>query len=115
VPINCDDYLRSFAVAPALTTSSSLVTYAISNATTVQLTFNSSVAPEDVPSGFLERFIHSQIYAAFPDVQSVLHAHTLEVLPFANTALGLRAQMGTAGSVGALGNGVQLFKWRFWN
>jgi len=103
--LTLNHFSRSFAIAPALTTSQSLVTYEIDNATSVQLTFNSSVTGDNVPSGFVERFIHSQIYAAFPNVTSVIHAHTLEVLPFAAAGVGLKAQMGTAGSLGALQNG----------
>lgn len=35
--------------------------YEIDNATAVQLTFNTSVTGDAVPSGFLERYIHSQV------------------------------------------------------
>ncbi|THU81598.1 arad-like aldolase/epimerase [Dendrothele bispora CBS 962.96] len=108
-PDNESQFIMSFAIAPALTTSQSLVTYEINNATAIQLTFNSSITGASVPSGFVERFIHSQIYAAFPNVTSVIHAHTLEVIPFAAAGVGLKAQMGTAGSVGALVNGTPIF------
>jgi len=97
----------SFSLAPALTTSQSLVTYEVDNATSVQLTFNSSVTGNAVPQGFLERFIHSEIYKAFPDVQGVVHSHTNEVLPFAGARVPLTAQMHTGGSVGT--NGTPIF------
>ncbi|KAI3612952.1 class ii aldolase adducin-like protein [Moniliophthora roreri] len=42
------------------------------------------------------------IYTAFPNVTSVIHAHTLEVLPFGAIGMGPRAQMGTAASLGTL-------------
>ncbi|KAF9049089.1 arad-like aldolase/epimerase [Panaeolus papilionaceus] len=108
-PDNSSQFIMSFAIAPALTTSDSLVTYDINNATALHLTFNPSVTGSSIPSSFLERFIHSQIYAAFPNVTSVVHAHTTEVLPFGAAGVGLKAQMGTAGSVGALQNGSPIF------
>ncbi|KAJ3966728.1 arad-like aldolase/epimerase [Lentinula raphanica] len=108
-PDNSIQFIMSFAVAPALTTSQSLVTYEIDNATAVQLTFNTSVTGDAVPSGFLERFIHSQIYQAFPNITGVVHAHTLNVIAFAAAEIGLRAQMGSAGSVGTLVNGTPIF------
>jgi len=36
----------------------------------------------DVRTPWLERFIHSAIYAARPDVMPVVHAHAEDVLPF---------------------------------
>ncbi|EEB88923.1 hypothetical protein MPER_13046, partial [Moniliophthora perniciosa FA553] len=72
-PDNSSQFIMSFAVAPALATSQSLVTYDISNATALHLTFN-----------------------------DVLHAHTLEVLPFGAIGMGMKAQMGTAASLGTL-------------
>ncbi|PPR01943.1 hypothetical protein CVT24_001301 [Panaeolus cyanescens] len=108
-PDNSSQFIMSFAIAPALTTSQTLVTYDINNATALHLTFNPSVTGSSIPSSFLERFIHSQIYAAFPNVTSVVHAHTTEVLPFGAAGVGLKAQMGTAGSVGALPNGSPIF------
>uniref|UniRef100_A0A0W0GBX6 Class II aldolase/adducin N-terminal domain-containing protein n=1 Tax=Moniliophthora roreri TaxID=221103 RepID=A0A0W0GBX6_MONRR len=70
-PDNSSQFIMSFAVAPALATSQSLVTYDISNATALHLTFNESITGSEIPSSFLERFIHSQIYAAFPNAASL--------------------------------------------
>uniref|UniRef100_A0A8H7XPC8 Class II aldolase/adducin N-terminal domain-containing protein n=1 Tax=Psilocybe cubensis TaxID=181762 RepID=A0A8H7XPC8_PSICU len=110
-PDNASEFIMSFAIAPALTTAQSLVTYAIENATALRLTFNSSVTGDAIPSSFLERFIHSQIYAAFPNATSVIHSHTRAVLPFGVSHTGLHAQMGTAaGALGALTpNGTPIF------
>jgi len=105
-PDNASEFLMSFSLAPALATSQSIVTYEIDNATSVQLTFNSSVTGAAVPSGFLERYIHSQIYKAFPTVQGVVHAHTQEVLPFGNAEVPLTAQMTTGGSLGTQGTPI---------
>ncbi|KAK7032592.1 hypothetical protein VNI00_012855 [Paramarasmius palmivorus] len=105
-PDNPSQFIMSFAIAPALANSSSLVTYDVFNATALHLTFDESVTGPDIPSSFLERFIHSQIYSAFPNVTSVLHTHTLEVLPFAGIGMGLRAQMGPAAAIGSLGTPI---------
>ncbi|KAJ7213811.1 arad-like aldolase/epimerase [Mycena haematopus] len=103
-PENSSEFLMTFAIAPAQATSQSIVTYDVDNATSVGLTFNSSVLGAAVPTGFAERFIHSEIYKRFPDVLAVLHSHTQEILPFANQAsVPLVAQMHTAPSVGSEG------------
>ncbi|KAJ3999384.1 arad-like aldolase/epimerase [Lentinula boryana] len=108
-PDNASQFIMSFAIAPALATSQDLVTYEIDNATAIQLTFNTSVTGVAVPAGFVERYIHSQIYNAFPEVTAVVHAHTTNVISFAAVGVGLKAQMGVAGSVGALTNGTPIF------
>jgi len=103
-PDNSNEFLMTFAIAPALATSQSIVTYEIDNATAVGLTFNASVLGAAVPTGFAERFIHSEIYKKFPDVLAVLHSHTQEILPFANVAsVPLVAQIHTASAVGSEG------------
>ncbi|KAF5391086.1 hypothetical protein D9757_003134 [Collybiopsis confluens] len=105
-PDNTSQFIMTFAIAPALATSQSLVTYEIDNATAIQLTFNTSVTGEAIPSGFLERYIHAEIYKAFPDVTGVVHAHTTNVIPFAAVGIGLKAQMGDAGSLGTHGTPI---------
>jgi hypothetical protein len=44
-----------------LATSQSIVTYEIEDATAIGLTFNSSITGAAVPTGFAERFIHSEV------------------------------------------------------
>ncbi|KAJ7470813.1 arad-like aldolase/epimerase [Mycena latifolia] len=103
-PVNSSQFLMTFAIAPAQATSQSIVTYEVENATAVGLTFNSSVIGAAVPTGFSERFIHSEIFKKFPDVLAVLHSHTQEILPFANQAsVPLVAQMHTSPSIGSDG------------
>lgn len=41
-------------------------------------------------SSYLERFIHSEIYKARPDVQSVVHSHSAGVIPFGVSDVPLR-------------------------
>jgi len=105
-PDNASQFFMSFSLAPALATSQSIITYEINNATALALTFNSSVTGSNIPAGFAERFIHSEIYKAFPDVQGVVHSHTTAVLPFAAAGVPLKAQMHTAGSLGTKGTPI---------
>ncbi|KAJ6553550.1 arad-like aldolase/epimerase [Mycena vulgaris] len=103
-PQNSSQFLMTFAIAPAQATAQSIVTYEVENATSLGLTFNSSVTGSAVPTGFSERFIHSELFKKFPDVMAVLHSHTQEILPFANQAsVPLMAQMHTSPSVGSEG------------
>ncbi|KAJ7798580.1 arad-like aldolase/epimerase [Mycena olivaceomarginata] len=99
-PVNSSQFLMTFAIAPALATSQSIVTYEVENATAIELTFNSSITGAAVPTGFAERFIHQR----FPDVLGVVHSHTQEILPFANQdCVKLVSQIHTAPSVGSEG------------
>lgn len=41
-------------------------------------------------SSYLERFIHSEIYKARPDVQAVVHTHSQAVIPFTVSSVPLR-------------------------
>ncbi|KIJ45024.1 hypothetical protein M422DRAFT_167520 [Sphaerobolus stellatus SS14] len=92
-PDNSSQFFLSSSLAPALATSQSIIT-------SLSLTFNSSVTGANLPASFLERFIHSEIYKAFPDVQGVVHSHTTEVLPFAGANVPLKAQMHTVRTLG---------------
>src|SRR5688572_19832549 len=47
-----------------------------------------------------ERFLHAAIYAARPEVNSVLCAGSDDVLPFSVTSVPLRAMLGTVGDMG---------------
>lgn len=51
------------------------------------LTFDMDANPLDANgrAAYLERFIHSAIYRARPDVQAVVHSHSPSVIPFAAT------------------------------
>lgn len=57
----------------------------------------------DAPRGYLERFIHSEIYRRFPEINGVVHSHASEVIPYANTAVPLRPCIHMAGFLGESG------------
>lgn len=67
-----DRYLMSRALAPAGVTPGDIVEYDL----------ESAECDPDAPKGFLERFIHGQIYKARPDVGAVVHSHSPSVIPF---------------------------------
>jgi len=58
---------------------------------------------------YLERFIHSEIYRARPDVNAVVHSHSPSVIPFGVTAQPLRPVFHMSGF---LGEGAALFEIR---
>ena len=57
-------------------------------------------------NGFLERFIHSEIYRARPDVMAVAHSHSAAVIPFGLVDTPLRATYHNAAFLAA---GVPVF------
>lgn len=50
---------------------------------------------------YLERYIHSEIYRARPDVLAVVHSHSLSVIPFGVTSAPLRPVSHMSGFLGA--------------
>jgi ribulose-5-phosphate 4-epimerase/fuculose-1-phosphate aldolase len=51
-------------------------------------------------TGYTERFIHGEIYRARPDVMSVVHCHSAEVIPFTVTNVPLRPMIHMAAFLG---------------
>ncbi len=50
---------------------------------------------------YLERFIHAAVYEVRPDVNSVVHSHADELIPFTVTGVKLRPMFHTAARLGA--------------
>lgn len=50
---------------------------------------------------YIERYIHSEIYRARPDVQAVLHSHSPTVIPFTVSSTPLRPVANVSGFLGA--------------
>ena len=80
-PTNPNHFLMSRSLAPALVTADDL------------MEFDLDGNPVDARGRtvFLERFIHSEIYKARPDVMSVVHTHSPGVIPFSVSKVPLRA------------------------
>lgn len=55
---------------------------------------------DNAPAVYLERFIHAAIYEARPDVQSVVHNHAEELIPFGITDTPLRPVFHNAARIG---------------
>ena len=80
-PTNPNHFLMSRSLAPALVTADDI------------MEFDLDGNPVDARGRtvFLERFIHSEIYKARPDIMSVVHTHSAGVIPFSVTKVPLRA------------------------
>ena len=88
-----DRFLLARSMAPALVTAADLMTFDLDGAAT----------GGDARQPYLERFIHSAIYRARPDIKAVVHSHSPSVLPFGVTKTPLRPIYHMAGFMGAAG------------
>lgn len=78
--------------APALVSSvSDFVLYNVSDGSSVDL--NSKV-------GYQERFIHSELYKRFPEINSVVHSHSESVLPYTMNGVPMQPTFHIAGFLG---------------
>jgi ribulose-5-phosphate 4-epimerase/fuculose-1-phosphate aldolase len=75
-----DRFIMSRAVAPALVTAKDLM----------ELDADSEALPGDQRKGFIERYIHGEIYRARPEVMAVVHSHSPSSIPFGVTRTKLR-------------------------
>src|ERR1700738_687844 len=73
-------FLISRSLAPALVTAADLM----------ELDAESEPLPGDKRKGFIERYIHGEIYRARPEVMAVVHSHSASVIPFGITRTKLR-------------------------
>jgi HCOMODA/2-hydroxy-3-carboxy-muconic semialdehyde decarboxylase len=84
-PANPNRYLMSRAIAPALVTIDDIMEFDL----------DSNPVDQRGRGMFIERFIHSEIYKARPDVNAVVHSHSPGVIPFGVTQVPLRPVMHT--------------------
>jgi HCOMODA/2-hydroxy-3-carboxy-muconic semialdehyde decarboxylase len=75
-----DRFIMSRSRAPALVSAADLIEW---NA-------DSEAATGDKRKGFIERYIHGEIYRARPEVMAVVHSHSPSVIPFGVTKSKLR-------------------------
>lgn len=80
-PNNPNRFLMSRSLAPALVTADDIMEFDLDG---------NPIDPRG-RSVFLERFIHSEIYKARPDVNSVVHTHSPGVIPFSVSTVKLQA------------------------
>jgi ribulose-5-phosphate 4-epimerase/fuculose-1-phosphate aldolase len=95
-PGHPERFLIARSLAPALVTADDI------------MEFDLDGVPCDARgrSGFLERFIHSEIYRLRPDVMAVAHSHSAAVIPFGLVGTPLRATYHNAAFLAA---GVPVF------
>jgi ribulose-5-phosphate 4-epimerase/fuculose-1-phosphate aldolase len=79
-PTNPGHFLMSRSLAPALVTADDIMEFDL----------DGNAVGSSGRSMFLERFIHSEIYKARPDVMSVVHTHSPGVIPFTVSQVPLR-------------------------
>jgi ribulose-5-phosphate 4-epimerase/fuculose-1-phosphate aldolase len=80
-PANPNHFLMSRSLAPALVTAGDIMVFDL----------DGNAIDNGSRSVFLERFIHSEIYKARPDVMAVVHTHSPGVIPFSVSQVPLRA------------------------
>ena len=80
-PANPNRFLMSRSLAPALVTADDIMEFDL----------DGNAVDARGRSLFLERFIHSEIYRARPDVMSVVHTHSPGVIPYTISQIPLRA------------------------
>lgn len=79
-PARPGTFLLARSLAPELVTRQDLLEYDLEG------------SPLDARgrASYQERFIHSEIYKARPDVGAIVHCHTISLIPFANSDVPLR-------------------------
>lgn len=75
-----DRFVMSRSRAPALVSQGDLVLYDL----------QSEPAAGDMRKGFVERYIHGQIYRGRPEVRAIVHSHSPSVIPFGVSRTKLR-------------------------
>jgi ribulose-5-phosphate 4-epimerase/fuculose-1-phosphate aldolase len=75
-----EHFVMSRSLAPALVTAADLM----------ELDADSEPLPGDPRKGFIERYIHGEIYRSRPEVKAVVHSHSPSVIPFGVTKTKLR-------------------------
>ena len=75
-----DRFIMSRARAPALVVAGDLM----------ELDADSEPLPGEKRKGFIERYIHGEVYRARPEVMAVVHSHSPSVIPFGVTRSRLR-------------------------
>jgi ribulose-5-phosphate 4-epimerase/fuculose-1-phosphate aldolase len=90
-PTDPNHFLMSRSLAPALVTSDDIMEFDL----------DGNAVDARGRSVFLERFIHSEIYRARPDVMSVVHTHSPGVIPFGVSKVPLQAMFHNAAFLAA--------------
>ena len=85
-PTNPNRYLMARALAPALVTAADVMEFDL----------DSNPVDRRGRSMFSERYIHGEVYKLRPDVNGVVHTHSMGVIPFGVTQVPLKPVIHTA-------------------
>lgn len=85
-----DRFLLACGVAPATVTADDIV----------EVDYDGTVHDATGRRSYLERFIHSEIYKARPDVMAIVHSHSPAIIPFGVTRATLRPVCHMSGFLG---------------
>jgi HCOMODA/2-hydroxy-3-carboxy-muconic semialdehyde decarboxylase len=88
---NPQRFLLSRSIAPASVTAADIMEFDL----------DANAVDAKGRRGYLERFIHSEIYRVRPDVQAIVHSHSAAVIPFGVTGKQLRPVSHMGGYLGA--------------
>ena len=86
-PANPERYLMSASLAPGRVTKDDIMEFDL----------DSRPIDQRGRSIYSERFIHSEIYKARPDVHAILHSHSPTIIPFGASNVPLKPIVNTAG------------------
>lgn len=92
-------YWLARSMAPALVTEADIMSFDL----------DSNPLGGDSRQPYLERFIHGEIYRVRPDVKAIVHCHSPELIPFADTGIQLRPLYHMSAFLGA---GVPIYEIR---
>ena len=93
---NPNRYYLSRAISAGMVTAADIVEYDL----------DSNPVAGSKGDGYLERFIHGEIYKARPDVRAVIHAHSPEMIAFGASGVPLRNMIHTGSFIN---DGVPVF------
>ena len=85
-----DRFLLACGVAPATVTAADIL----------EVDFDGAVHDDAGRRSYLERFIHSEIYKARPDVIAIVHSHSPAIIPFGVTRATLKPVCHMSGFLG---------------
>ncbi len=97
--LNPQHFFLSRSMAPSMVAGGDVVEYDL----------DAKPVGANAPAGYQERFIHSEIYRARPDVKAIIHCHTGDLIPFGVTGTRLLPVIHMAGF---LGDGIPTFEIR---
>ncbi|EHK45653.1 hypothetical protein TRIATDRAFT_40836 [Trichoderma atroviride IMI 206040] len=82
-PMNPSLFYMARSIAPALiATMNDIIEYRVSD--------GEPTNPNNSAQGYIERYIHSEIYCRFPDINAVVHSHAESVIPFTISGVPLK-------------------------